>query len=90
MARCRHACRVRPGVSGEEHADSPRRRRRQMCMCSLRTNVPAMTAHERDVTQKMDGHTQGSPLSVTITCLVVWQAVRPNGRGRWTPDARAD
>ena len=57
-------------------------------MCSLRTNVPAMTAHERVVTQTMDGHTQGSPLSVTITCLVVWQAVRPNGRGRWTPDAR--
>ena len=55
MARCRHACRVRPGVSGEEHADPPRRRRRQMCMCSLRTNDPAMTAHERAVTQKMDG-----------------------------------
>ena len=44
-----------------------------------------MTAHERDVTQKVAGRTQWSPLSATGTCLVVWQAVRPNGRGRSTP-----
>ena len=89
MTRCRHACRVRPGVSGEEHADPPRRRRRQMCMCILRANVPAMTAHERNLTQKKDGGTQWSPLSAPVLILRHSSPVSGHGRDVCAKDAHA-